>query len=89
MASSMILEAMPTKYRYECGAFRSDGSACATSASSCALDEVFVRPKEEAMWQLHAAFRLGSYRTPELDVTPVVGITLIVAVIGMIIQTGL
>jgi hypothetical protein len=41
------------------------------------------------MWQLHAAFRLGNYRTPELDVTPALGITLIVAVIGMIIRTGL
>ncbi|MEA2875869.1 MAG: hypothetical protein QOF14_1065 [Hyphomicrobiales bacterium] len=41
------------------------------------------------MWQLHAAFRLGDYRTSELDVTPVVGITLIVAVVGLIIQTGL
>jgi hypothetical protein len=41
------------------------------------------------MWQLHAAFRLGDYRTSELDVTPAVGITLIVAVVGLIIQTGL
>ena len=41
------------------------------------------------MWQLHAAFRLGDYRTPELDVTPVVGIMLIIAVVGLIIQTGL
>jgi hypothetical protein len=41
------------------------------------------------MWQLHAAFRLGSYRTPELDITPALGITMIVAVIGMIIRTGL
>jgi hypothetical protein len=35
------------------------------------------------MWQLHAMFRLGGYRTPELDVTP------IVAVVGLIIRTGL
>lgn len=40
------------------------------------------------MWQLHAAFRLGDYRTPELDVTPVIGLTLIVAVVGLIIQMG-
>ena len=41
------------------------------------------------MWQLHVAFRLNDYRTPELDVTSVLGITLIVAVVGLIIQTGL
>jgi len=41
------------------------------------------------MWQLHAAFRFGDYRTPEFDVTPVVGVTLIAAVVGLIIQTGL
>lgn len=40
------------------------------------------------MWQLHAAFRLGDYRTPELDVTPVLGVTLIAVVVGLIIQTG-
>jgi hypothetical protein len=45
--------------------------------------------RRETMWQLHAAFRLGDYRTSELDVTPAVGITLIVAVVGLIIQTGL
>ena len=41
------------------------------------------------MLQLHASFRLGDYRTPELDVTPVVGITLILAVLGLMIGTGL
>jgi hypothetical protein len=41
------------------------------------------------MWQLRAAFRLGDYRTPELDVTPALRITLIDAVIGLIIRTGL
>jgi len=41
------------------------------------------------MWQLHAAFRLGEYRTPELDITPALGITLIMAMIGLIIRTGL
>lgn len=41
------------------------------------------------MWQLHAAFRLGGYRTPEIDVTPALGITLIAAVLGLIIRTGL
>jgi hypothetical protein len=41
------------------------------------------------MWQVHAAFRLGDYRTPELDVTPAIGLTLIAAVVALIIQTGL
>jgi hypothetical protein len=41
------------------------------------------------MWQVHAAFRLEGYRTPEFDVTPALGITLIVTVLGLIIQTSL
>jgi len=41
------------------------------------------------MWQLHASFRLGGYRTPEVDVTPALGVMLIAAVIGLIIRTGL
>lgn len=41
------------------------------------------------MWQVHAAFRLGDYRTSELDVTPAIGLGLIVAVVALIIQTGL
>lgn len=41
------------------------------------------------MWQVHAAFRFGSHRTPELDVTPALGVTLIVVAIALIIQTGL
>jgi hypothetical protein len=44
--------------------------------------------QERAMWQVHAAFRLGDYRTPELDVTPAIGLTLIAAVVALIIQTG-
>ena len=40
------------------------------------------------MWQLHAAFRLGDYRTPK-GVTPAIGLTLIAAVVALIIQTGL
>jgi hypothetical protein len=43
----------------------------------------------EAMWQVHAAFRFGHYRTPEFDFTPALGATLIVAVIALIIHTGL
>jgi hypothetical protein len=45
--------------------------------------------EEEIMWQLHAMFRLGGYRTSEFDVTPALAITLIVAVVGLIIRTGL
>lgn len=41
------------------------------------------------MWQVHAAFRFGGYRTTELDVTPVLGVTLVVAVFALIIHTGL
>jgi hypothetical protein len=41
------------------------------------------------MWQVHAAFRLGDYRTPELDVTPAIGLALLASVIALIIQTGL
>ena len=47
------------------------------------------RREEEDMWQVHAAFRFGGYRTPELDVTPALCLTLIVSVLGLIIQTGL
>jgi hypothetical protein len=41
------------------------------------------------MWQLHAALRFGNYKTPEFDVTPTLGIVLIVGVLGLIIQTSL
>jgi hypothetical protein len=47
------------------------------------------RSKERAMWQVHAAIRLGDYRTPEFDITPAIGLTLIVAVVALIIRTGL
>jgi len=45
--------------------------------------------KEEAMWQMHAEFRFGDYRTPEFDMTPALGVTLIVAVFALIVHTGL
>jgi hypothetical protein len=47
------------------------------------------RCEEADMWQAHAAFRFGGYRTPELDVTSAFCITLIVTVLGLIIQTSL
>jgi len=41
------------------------------------------------MWQMHAEFRFGDYRTPEFDMTPALGVTLIVAVFALIVHTGL
>ena len=45
--------------------------------------------EEQIMWQVHAAFRLGDYRTPELDLTPALCITLIAGLVGLMISTGL
>jgi hypothetical protein len=45
--------------------------------------------EEEAMWQVHAAFRFGRYTTPEFDVTPALGLTLAATVIALIIHTSL
>lgn len=41
------------------------------------------------MWQLHTTFRLGDYRTPEIDVTPALAITLIIGIFSLVIRTGL
>ena len=41
------------------------------------------------MWQVQAALRFGDYRTPEFDITPALGVTLIVTVLALIIHTGL
>jgi len=40
------------------------------------------------MWQVYAAFRLGGYQTPEIDLTPALGISSIVAVFLLILQTS-
>lgn len=40
------------------------------------------------MWQVHAAFRLGGYRTPEIDMTPALGVFSILAVAFLIIQNS-
>jgi hypothetical protein len=40
------------------------------------------------MWQVHAAFRLGGYRTPEIDMTPALGIFSVVAVVFLILQNS-
>ena len=45
--------------------------------------------EEEAMWQVHAAFRFGRYSTPEFDVTPALGLTLAATVVVLIIHTSL
>jgi hypothetical protein len=41
------------------------------------------------MWQVHAAFRLGDYRTPEFDITPAIGLSFLATVVALIIQMGL
>lgn len=41
------------------------------------------------MWQIHAAFRFGDYKTPEFDVTPVLGLMLVVGVFALAVHTGL
>jgi hypothetical protein len=45
--------------------------------------------EEEIMWQLHAAFRLGDYKTPEIDITPALCVTLIVGIFSLVVRTGL
>lgn len=40
------------------------------------------------MWTVHAAFRLGDYRTQEVDLTPVLGVAAIVMVFFLVLQTG-
>ena len=41
------------------------------------------------MWQLYATFRLGDFKSSEVDLTPTLGVSLIVAVIGLIVRSGL
>ena len=41
------------------------------------------------MWQVHAEFRFGDYRTPEFDLTPTLGVALIVALFALVVRTGL
>jgi hypothetical protein len=40
------------------------------------------------MWNVHAAFRFGDYRTPEVDLTPALGVSAIVVVFLLILQTA-
>jgi len=54
-----------------------------------AIQQSCGRHEEETMWQVQAALRFGDYRTPEFDITPALGVTLIVTVLALIIHTGL
>ena len=40
------------------------------------------------MWQVWAAFRIGGYRTAEIDLTPALCIMLIVGVASLLIRTS-
>ena len=48
-----------------------------------------LTPDEGTMWQLYTTFRFGDYKTQEIDLTPALGIGLIVGVFGLIVRTGL
>ncbi|MGB9364692.1 MAG: hypothetical protein WCE79_01630 [Xanthobacteraceae bacterium] len=40
------------------------------------------------MWTVHAAFRVGDYQTDEVDLTPVLGVGMIVVVFLLLMQTA-
>ena len=40
------------------------------------------------MWQVHAAFRLGDYRIREIDLTPALGVSSIIVVFLLILQSS-
>ena len=40
------------------------------------------------MWQIHAAFRLGDYRTSEVDITPVLGLMAVVTVFMLVLYNS-
>jgi hypothetical protein len=40
------------------------------------------------MWTVHAAFRLGDFQTGEVDLTPVLGVGMIVVVFLLMLQTA-
>jgi hypothetical protein len=52
------------------------------------LEAIVSSARSKVMWQVHAAFRLGGYRTAEIDMTPALGILSIVAVAFLIIQNS-
>lgn len=40
------------------------------------------------MWTVRAAFRFGDYQTQEVDLTPVVGVSVIAVVFLLLLQTA-
>ena len=40
------------------------------------------------MWTVRAAFRFGDYQTDEVDLTPVLGVGIIVVVFFLMLQTA-
>ena len=40
------------------------------------------------MWTVHATFRFGDYQIGELDLTPVLGVSAIVVVVFLMLQTA-
>jgi hypothetical protein len=44
--------------------------------------------QESTMWQVHAAFRLGKYKTREIDLTPMIGVSSVMAVFLLILQNS-
>jgi hypothetical protein len=45
--------------------------------------------QEDAMWQIHAQFRFGDIHTGEIDLTPVMGLCLLLGTFALMIGTGL
>jgi hypothetical protein len=45
--------------------------------------------QEEAMWQIHAQFRLGDIHTDEIDITPVLCLGFLLGTFALMIGTGL
>ena len=41
------------------------------------------------MWTVHARIRVGTYTFSEIDITPALGCSLIVATLALIVRTGL
>jgi len=40
------------------------------------------------MWTVHAAFRFGDFKTSEIDLTPALGVAVIVVVFFLMLQTA-
>jgi len=55
---------------------------------SCTRSQIKLASEEAAMWTVHAAFRFGEFRTAEVDLTPVLGVGMIVVVFFLMLQTA-